>query len=262
MPSEATMPARPVRNDRKYARRRGTRSAWPKRRGPAMGAALSHAIKSFLGVRCPIPRPRIQASSRALRWRSRCSSASWAVRSSHSACSACRAAVLPRRSPSHRSNRPRSYTLRRRSQRCNCSACCSARRALWTFSGRHRRVYRCAGGSSGARRARPVQRRAGRRTCARAHPDRGRRAAVTVPSGFSASEMRLLGQVAGTAPFRGVLKHAGWRATEIEFPSSVTVTTCTCWRRRRWSCERAQLCSGRHRSRHDALRCRQRGSRA
>lgn len=43
-------------------------------------------------------------------------------------------------------------------------------------------------------------------------------APVTIASGFSASDVRLVGQVAGEAPFRGVLKHAGWRASAIELP--------------------------------------------
>lgn len=43
-------------------------------------------------------------------------------------------------------------------------------------------------------------------------------APVTVAPGFSASEVRLVGEVAGQAPFRGVLKHAGWRALGLELP--------------------------------------------
>jgi hypothetical protein len=41
---------------------------------------------------------------------------------------------------------------------------------------------------------------------------------VTVPAGFSASELRLVGNVTGSAPFNGVLTHAGWRAASIELP--------------------------------------------
>jgi hypothetical protein len=41
---------------------------------------------------------------------------------------------------------------------------------------------------------------------------------VTVPAGFSASELRLVGNVTGSAPFSGVLTHAGWRAASIELP--------------------------------------------
>jgi hypothetical protein len=41
---------------------------------------------------------------------------------------------------------------------------------------------------------------------------------VTVPAGFPAAEIRLVGQLTGAAPFRGVLMHAGWRALEVELP--------------------------------------------
>ena len=43
-------------------------------------------------------------------------------------------------------------------------------------------------------------------------------ARVSVPKGFSASELRLVGNVVGEAPFSGTLNHAGWRATRIELP--------------------------------------------
>jgi hypothetical protein len=41
---------------------------------------------------------------------------------------------------------------------------------------------------------------------------------VTLPKGFSASEVRLTGNVVGEAPFSGTLNHAGWRAASIELP--------------------------------------------
>lgn len=41
---------------------------------------------------------------------------------------------------------------------------------------------------------------------------------VTVPVGFSAAEIRLVGQLTGQPPFRGVLTHAGWRALDVELP--------------------------------------------
>ena len=43
-------------------------------------------------------------------------------------------------------------------------------------------------------------------------------ARVSVPKGFAASELRLVGNVVGEAPFAGTLNHAGWRATRIELP--------------------------------------------
>jgi hypothetical protein len=41
---------------------------------------------------------------------------------------------------------------------------------------------------------------------------------VTVQKGFSASEIRLVGNVLGEPPFSGTLNHAGWRVTHIELP--------------------------------------------
>jgi hypothetical protein len=41
---------------------------------------------------------------------------------------------------------------------------------------------------------------------------------VPVPKGFSPSEIRLLGNVAGEPPFEGALTHAGWRVVHIELP--------------------------------------------
>jgi hypothetical protein len=41
---------------------------------------------------------------------------------------------------------------------------------------------------------------------------------VSVPKGFSPSEIRLMGSVAGEPPFQGALAHAGWRVLSIELP--------------------------------------------
>jgi hypothetical protein len=41
---------------------------------------------------------------------------------------------------------------------------------------------------------------------------------ITLSRGFSASEIRLTGQVSGEPPFTGALTHAGWRAAKIELP--------------------------------------------
>jgi hypothetical protein len=43
--------------------------------------------------------------------------------------------------------------------------------------------------------------------------------AVTVPSGFNAERTRLTGNVSGKPPFKGVLKHHGWVATDVRMPS-------------------------------------------
>lgn len=44
-------------------------------------------------------------------------------------------------------------------------------------------------------------------------------ASVTVPAGFNAERIRLTGNVAGEPPFRGTLKHHGWVATAVRFPT-------------------------------------------
>jgi hypothetical protein len=44
-------------------------------------------------------------------------------------------------------------------------------------------------------------------------------ATVTVPSGFDSNRIRLTGNVTGQPPFKGTLKHHGWVATDLKFPS-------------------------------------------
>jgi hypothetical protein len=39
---------------------------------------------------------------------------------------------------------------------------------------------------------------------------------VTVPTGFDPSAIRLTGNVTGQPPFKGTLRHAGWRCKEIK----------------------------------------------
>jgi Domain of unknown function (DUF2760) len=41
---------------------------------------------------------------------------------------------------------------------------------------------------------------------------------VQVPAGYSADEYRLIGKVAGAAPFSGVLVHRGWRTDVVKLP--------------------------------------------
>lgn len=41
---------------------------------------------------------------------------------------------------------------------------------------------------------------------------------VTVDAGFDAAAVRLTGNVAGAPPFRGVLRHGGWRVTSAALP--------------------------------------------
>ncbi len=44
-------------------------------------------------------------------------------------------------------------------------------------------------------------------------------ASVTVPTGFDANQIRLTGNVTGQPPFKGTLKHHGWTATGLKFPT-------------------------------------------
>lgn len=43
-------------------------------------------------------------------------------------------------------------------------------------------------------------------------------AQVTVPNGFDAHRIRLTGNVAGQAPFKGALRHHGWAASSVRLP--------------------------------------------
>jgi hypothetical protein len=42
---------------------------------------------------------------------------------------------------------------------------------------------------------------------------------VTVPVGFDPAAIKVLGNVTGAPPIRGVLRHRGWRVKEINLPS-------------------------------------------
>ena len=42
---------------------------------------------------------------------------------------------------------------------------------------------------------------------------------VTVPVGFDAASIKLVGKVTGEPPIRGLLRHRGWRVTEVTLPS-------------------------------------------
>ncbi len=41
---------------------------------------------------------------------------------------------------------------------------------------------------------------------------------IVLEAGFDASANRLTGNVVGTAPFRGTLRHPGWKATDVRLP--------------------------------------------
>jgi hypothetical protein len=42
---------------------------------------------------------------------------------------------------------------------------------------------------------------------------------VSVPKGFDPAEVRLIGEAKGEPPFRGTLRHHGWRVTETKLPA-------------------------------------------
>jgi len=42
---------------------------------------------------------------------------------------------------------------------------------------------------------------------------------VEVPSGFDPSRIRLIGNVTGDPPFKGVMRHHGWRSTALKLPA-------------------------------------------
>ena len=44
-------------------------------------------------------------------------------------------------------------------------------------------------------------------------------ASVVVEKGFDARSIRLTGNVVGDPPFKGILKHHGWRAREVKLPA-------------------------------------------
>jgi hypothetical protein len=46
-------------------------------------------------------------------------------------------------------------------------------------------------------------------------------APVTLAAGFNPAEVKLSGNVAGSAPYQGVLRHRGWRATKTSLPVPV-----------------------------------------
>jgi hypothetical protein len=46
-------------------------------------------------------------------------------------------------------------------------------------------------------------------------------ARVTLETGFDATEVKLTGNVTGKGPFRGVLRHRGWKVSKIDLPTPV-----------------------------------------
>jgi hypothetical protein len=44
-------------------------------------------------------------------------------------------------------------------------------------------------------------------------------ATVSVPAGFDPASIKLVGRVVGSGPFRGVLRHRGWRSSHVQLPA-------------------------------------------
>lgn len=44
---------------------------------------------------------------------------------------------------------------------------------------------------------------------------------ITLPAGFDAQALKLVGDIRGEPPYRGVLRHSGWRARSIRLPDRV-----------------------------------------
>ena len=44
-------------------------------------------------------------------------------------------------------------------------------------------------------------------------------AKVAVPKGFDPAEIRLIGEAKGEPPFRGTLRHHGWRVVDAKLPT-------------------------------------------
>jgi hypothetical protein len=42
---------------------------------------------------------------------------------------------------------------------------------------------------------------------------------VTVPVGFDPASIKVIGNATGKPPLRGLLRHRGWRATQVNLPS-------------------------------------------
>jgi hypothetical protein len=51
--------------------------------------------------------------------------------------------------------------------------------------------------------------------------DEAEGASITVPEGFDGRSVKLTGNVRGSAPYRGVLRHAGWRVKGVRLPEVV-----------------------------------------
>lgn len=51
--------------------------------------------------------------------------------------------------------------------------------------------------------------------------EEGEGSMVTIPPGFDSRAIRLTGNVSGNPPFKGILRHRGWKADRLELPKTV-----------------------------------------
>ena len=51
---------------------------------------------------------------------------------------------------------------------------------------------------------------------------------MQVPAGYSADEYRLVGKIAGPAPFSGVLVHRGWKTDMVKLPQLLRSLPTSC----------------------------------
>jgi hypothetical protein len=49
--------------------------------------------------------------------------------------------------------------------------------------------------------------------------DAGENEEITIDAGFDPARIRLVGNVAGAGPFKGTLRHHGWRAAKVALPT-------------------------------------------
>lgn len=53
----------------------------------------------------------------------------------------------------------------------------------------------------------------------------GEGSTITVPENFAAGEYRLTGNLSGSAPFRGILTHQGWKTASVKLPRLLDEST-------------------------------------
>ena len=156
-------------------------------------------------------------SSNASAWPSSASSSCCSPGGSRNRCPTEYRAARPSNRPPKEKHRARSRAPARRIVPSSCSPCCSATAGWWTSSARTSPATRTT------RWAPPCEK------CTRAAAtvllkyvglepviagEEGR--PTVVEPGFEPAAVKLVGTVAGEPPFRGVLRHRGWRAGRVD----------------------------------------------